>query len=762
MLFLDDLEKRLKNLLLKSLKLKKPDSYNSLYETWLEYNQNLIGFKGDWIKDMPKITPNHIQFQMETLLAWIMKLSLLPINKLENSKIDQLEKFGKKKISIMIFDEDFYAWIKNIQERNFYEDLLEISLLLKQHNFSTFNELYEKFFCKTSRKSRGQFYTELDLADFIIKTSNLNINENNSILDPACGAGAFIVSLLDFFYEKNIEEHNIFGVDISFIACIMSRISYYKWHKEKKIANKMDFIPIFWMNFLIDFDEDLFLKNNKEKIVGINSHQEKLAFVYLDNIMKKGIDYIIGNPPFLRIKNITPELREIYRQKFMAAVGSFDIYTLFIEHALNLVKEKGKIAFICSNKFFTANYGVGIRSVIIDNSIIEKIFNFTDTNLFSVTATTSIIILEKNKDNKDLVYTILTKSKEQNSKIVHLEDFWDILLSKPNKFKTILKIDDLYSNDNNSKKSLLGNNIAILSFMAKQPANDQNWYFLPQNLRTICNKIEKCSNAKLEDISYINVGIKTTCDNVFVKENISFKTKSSLKLIKPLIVGKNVKKWFISLKNKKYLIYPYVYNNGKNEVIKLEDYPELFEYFKVHKDELLARDYIRNSNFKKWYEIWVQLDPKYFERDYKIVTADISHGNRFAIDTSKSFCKGSCYTIRLKKEDVDFYFYLLGLLNSQLLEFYHKTRLATILFSKRWRYMYKQLRLYPIFDIRTSSDKINFYKKIVELVKSIIGNINESDIKEFEEEINGLFYKIYGINEEEKSEIKNYLSINSK
>ena len=70
-----------------------------------------------------------------------------------------------------------------------------------------------------------------------------------------------------------------------------------------------------------------------------------------------GFDMVIGNPPYVRqekIKEIKPYLEKYYN----TYTGVADLYVYFFEKGLNILKENGIFAFICSNKFAKAKYMV--------------------------------------------------------------------------------------------------------------------------------------------------------------------------------------------------------------------------------------------------------------------------------------------------------------------------------------------------------------------------------------------------------------------
>ena len=81
-----------------------------------------------------------------------------------------------------------------------------------------------------------------------------------------------------------------------------------------------------------------------------------------------GFDGIVGNPPYVRIqamKEWAPLEVEYYKRRFRAASqGNYDLYVVFVEKALELLNEQGRLGFILPHKFFNAQYGAPLRQVI--------------------------------------------------------------------------------------------------------------------------------------------------------------------------------------------------------------------------------------------------------------------------------------------------------------------------------------------------------------------------------------------------------------
>src|SRR3989344_1513360 len=167
------------------------------------------------------------------------------------------------------------------------------------------------------KKQNGVVFTPEWIADFMVEEvlNDQKITGQEKILDAGCGEGVFTIVAAEKFAKlsgKSIEkviEENIYFIDIS------------KSYIEKTKQNLQ--------------------KLSKNKIAKYNATIGDFCF----NDFDEKFDFIIGNPPYVRIQNLN-DRRELLQKKFITASnGSIDLYFCFFERALNLLKEKCKISF---------------------------------------------------------------------------------------------------------------------------------------------------------------------------------------------------------------------------------------------------------------------------------------------------------------------------------------------------------------------------------------------------------------------------------
>lgn len=82
-------------------------------------------------------------------------------------------------------------------------------------------------------------------------------------------------------------------------------------------------------------------------------------------------DYVVGNPPYVAITGLDEQEKARYRSLFETAVGRFDLYALFWERALRLLKPGGRLVFITPEKFMTVEAARPLRSMLARRAVRE-------------------------------------------------------------------------------------------------------------------------------------------------------------------------------------------------------------------------------------------------------------------------------------------------------------------------------------------------------------------------------------------------------
>lgn len=123
----------------------------------------------------------------------------------------------------------------------------------------------------------------------------------------------------------------------------------------------------------------------------------------------KSFDLIIGNPPYVSTEGLhellSPIEFNIYKTHYYTAYKQFDKYFLFLERAIQKIKSDGIVCYIVPNKFYKVGAGEKLRELIARKRMLVSLDDFGDTQLFKGKTIYSSIIMLKNAEQEQFIYS---------------------------------------------------------------------------------------------------------------------------------------------------------------------------------------------------------------------------------------------------------------------------------------------------------------------------------------------------------------------
>jgi type I restriction-modification system DNA methylase subunit len=374
-----------------------------------------------------------------------------------------------------IYSTDFIDQIAFPENQDVVDEIKELIEVLGKYDFSlmgydVIGRIFEKLIPEEERHILGQYFTSPDVVDFILRFCL--IHETDKILDPACGAGTFLVR--SYQHKKLMNQRltheeilrTLWGNDIAKFPAHLTTINL-AINDLRSDENYPRVIRKDFFDLLPDRVEFALPESwRKVQIKGLGNIEKTLEH-------PRFFDAIVGNPPYTRHLEIEDiqEKSEGYKdkliqkalidpegRKFADISKRAGIYAYFFIHGTKFLQNGGKFGFIVSNSWLDADYGKGLQEhfltyykiIAIIESKVERWFEDAEVN-------TCIVILEKaggdklkrERNEHRVRFAYLKRSLRQF--IPPAENMWEKEVGRLDAIgrliKTILAHSSYYEND---------------------------------------------------------------------------------------------------------------------------------------------------------------------------------------------------------------------------------------------------------------------------------------------------------------------------
>lgn len=139
----------------------------------------------------------------------------------------------------------------------------------------------------------------------------------------------------------------------------------------------------------------------------------------------QGFDVMIGNPPYISLEKLTEDVKAYEKMHRMDEEGQNevltystlesrgDIYSLFVERGLQLLKKNGLLSYILPNKWMKVGYGKPLRQLFLDKNL-THVIDFDDNQIFTdATTYTCIIRMTNTKSNGRILSSSIQKVRPE-------------------------------------------------------------------------------------------------------------------------------------------------------------------------------------------------------------------------------------------------------------------------------------------------------------------------------------------------------------
>ena len=466
----------------------------------------------------------------------------------------------------------------------------------------------------------GEVFTRRWIVDLILDLAGYTPDRDlggMTVVEPSCGAGAFLVPIV----ERLIDSCMRHGRELTDIGSALRAFDLLTANAE--LAQKAVATALAEAEMRTDQAE------------AISRRCVRHGDFLLSYDGTEGADFVVGNPPYIRLEDVPTARSNAYRRACPTMRGRSDIFVGFLEIGLRMLRPNGVLGFIVADRWMHNQYGTDLRRLVSSDFAVEAIVSMHDVDAFEekVSAYPAITLIRRAKQGPAVVATT-TKAFDESSGI--------------------------------RLKTWAGSERRQLATPAVSAVRLPQWFDSasswpsgnPANFELLADLERRFP--LLEDGSTgtrVGIGVATGADSVFLTDDSNLVEKDRLL---PLLTTRDTASgrpdW-----SGTYLVNPW--QGGK--LVALSEHPRLAQYLQAN-NAVIRRRHVAQTNPNRWYRTIDRVEPGLLERP-KLVIPDLKAFIQPVLDPGKTYPHHGLYFITSAQWDLEV---LGGLLLSDVAELF--------------------------------------------------------------------------------------------
>jgi hypothetical protein len=468
-------------------------------------------------------------------------------------------------------------------------------------------------------EQKGAVYTKRWVVELLLDLSGYS-HEQNLVdalaVEPAAGDGAFLGPMI----ERLLASCRKLGRPLS--ECERSLIAY-----------ELDDSSAVRARALVQ--RTLEDRGVRPALAERLAHTWVVSRDYLFDAGSRAADFIIGNPPYVRLEDIPQETVSVYRKAYPTMRGRADLYVAFFEAALRQLKSNGVCAFICADRWMRNHYGAELRQLITSAYSVEILLSMHNVNAF--------------EDEVDAypAITVIRHMKQRSAVVARADPAAEKV--QPTRLATTL----LGKGCDTRPTSLEGIHAAVINTWFK--GTDPWPCHSPEQL-ALLRRLEE-EFPLLEVNAKVGIGVATGNDSIYITTDAELVEPSRLlKLALVKDVAGGILDW-----SGHYLVNPWNHDG----LVDLNDYLKLKAYYEQHATSLRKR-HTAEKNAAGWYKTIDRVNYALINKP-KLYIPDIKNVLEPALDRGDTYPHHNLYFVQSDDWDLEV---LGGLLMSSVAHFF--------------------------------------------------------------------------------------------
>lgn len=372
-------------------------------------------------------------------------------------------------------------------------------------------------------------------------------------IEPACGAGAFLVPMI----ERLVVSARSHGYDLSEAHAAISAIDLIPQNASQ--SRQAARVTLGAAGYCSELAEDL------------AQHWIRSGDFLLKPPAERSADFVIGNPPYVRLEAVPRERSDAYRLACATMGGRADVYVGFYEHGLKALRDGAALGFICADRWMRNAYGARLRAMVGHQWAVETLISMTGVDAF------------ENEVDAYPAVTVIRREAQIRGPLV-IEGAAELSGSESG------EIVRLAANDRIKRLNRRGFRGARLRDWF---SGESGWpHGSPDRLAVIADLEARFTS--LEDAATgtkVGIGVATGADKVFITDDpdlIEPERLLPLALPRDIVFGKV--EW-----SGKYLVNPW----GADGLIEMDEWPRFADYLGRHQGLLEKRHTAKGGRWHK-------------------------------------------------------------------------------------------------------------------------------------------------------------------
>lgn len=328
---------------------------------------------------------------------------------------------------------------------------------------------------------------------------------------------------------------------------------------------------------------------------------------FLLTALDGGFDFAVGNPPYVRQERIPTPLLTEYKRRFNTLYDRADLYVLFYERCLDLLRPDGVLGFICANRWVKNKYGGPLREKIARGYNLDVYIDLSHANAFheQVDAYPAITVIRRAPQSSTRV---LTHGRNDDVPVGELFK----ALREPRATTQIPVVHQVGS--------------------GRDP-----WLVDAPEILEVIRDLEYLYPTLEEAKAKVGIGVATGADKIYIGAYDSLPVESERRL--PLVMSGDLRPTGIEWSGRG-VVNPWLPDGS---LASLEDYPRFGEYMRKHAPDLKARHTAKKSP-ESWYKTIDRIYPG-LSATPKLLIPDIKGEATVVLDAGRYYPHHNLYVV---------------------------------------------------------------------------------------------------------------------